>query len=101
MMGMGEPLLNLDNVLKAVRLMGDPEGRCDPDEADHRVDLRHHPEDRRARLEPEVRPKLAISLNASTEEFSGGRMMPLTKKYHLADLLEACRRYPLRSLGED
>jgi len=43
-----------------------------------------------------VRPKLAVSLNATTEE-QRRQLMPITRKYHLADLLEACRRYPLRS----
>jgi 23S rRNA (adenine2503-C2)-methyltransferase len=42
-----------------------------------------------------VRPKLAISLNASTEE-SRQALMPITRKYHLKDLMEACRAYPLR-----
>jgi 23S rRNA (adenine2503-C2)-methyltransferase len=42
-----------------------------------------------------VRPKLAISLNASTEE-QRRELMPITAKYHLADLLEACRAFPLR-----
>ena len=42
-----------------------------------------------------MRPKLAISLNASTEEVRQ-ELMPITRKYHLRDLLEACREYPLR-----
>src|SRR6185369_17814372 len=42
-----------------------------------------------------VRPKLAISLNASTEE-ARREIMPITRKYHLKDLIEACRTYPLR-----
>ncbi len=42
-----------------------------------------------------VRPKLAISLNASSEE-QRRELMPITRKYHLKDLLDACRRYPLR-----
>ena len=42
-----------------------------------------------------VRPRLAISLNASTEE-QRRELMPITSKYHLADLMEACRAYPLR-----
>ena len=95
MMGMGEPLLNLDNVLRAVRLMGDPEGVAIPM---RRITVSTSgiiPKiDELARAE--VRPKLAISLNASTEE-QRRQIMPLTKKYHLADLLEACRRYPLRN----
>lgn len=44
----------------------------------------------------EVRPKLAISLNASTEEMRQ-QLMPITRKYHLKDLIAACRAYPLRS----
>src|SRR5215472_12749446 len=43
----------------------------------------------------EIRPKLAISLNASTEE-TRQRLMPITRKHHLKDLIEACRAYPLR-----
>ena len=42
-----------------------------------------------------MRPKLAISLNASTEEMRQ-ELMPITRKYHLKDLLAACKAYPLR-----
>ncbi len=95
MMGMGEPLLNLDSVLKAVRLMSDPDGVAIPL---RRITVSTSgviPKiDELARAA--ARPKLAISLNASTEE-QRRKVMPLTKKYHLAELLEACRRYPLRS----
>jgi len=42
-----------------------------------------------------VRPKLAISLNASTDE-QREALMPINRKYPLAMLMEACRRYPLR-----
>ena len=42
-----------------------------------------------------VRPKLAISLNASTEE-QRRELMPITRKYSLKDLLAACKAYPLR-----
>jgi 23S rRNA (adenine2503-C2)-methyltransferase len=42
-----------------------------------------------------LRPKLAVSLNASTEE-TRRELMPITRKYHLKDLLAACRAYPLR-----
>ncbi len=43
-----------------------------------------------------MRPKLAISLNASTEEMRQ-ELMPITRKWHLKDLIAACRAYPLRS----
>src|SRR6201986_3596712 len=42
-----------------------------------------------------VRPKLAISFNPSTEE-SLEELMPITRKYHLKDLMDACKAYPLR-----
>jgi 23S rRNA (adenine2503-C2)-methyltransferase len=95
MMGMGEPLLNLDNVLKATRLLTDPQGiGLSP----KRITLSTSgiipkmEEFGRA----DVRPKLAISLNASTEE-QRRELMPITRKYHLKDLLAACRTFPLRS----
>ena len=42
-----------------------------------------------------MRPKLAVSLNASTEE-QRQELMPITRKYHLKDLIAACKAYPLR-----
>jgi 23S rRNA (adenine2503-C2)-methyltransferase len=95
MMGQGEPLLNLANVIKATRLMTDPEGMgISP----RRITLSTSgiiPKIDELGREP-VRPKLAISLNASTEE-QRRELMPITRKYHLAELLDACRRYPLRA----
>ncbi len=95
MMGQGEPLLNLANVLKATRLLTDLEGiGLSP----RRITLSTSgilP--RMAELgEAAVRPKLAVSLNASTEE-QRRQLMPITRKYHLADLIAACKAYPLRS----
>jgi 23S rRNA (adenine2503-C2)-methyltransferase len=94
MMGQGEPLLNLANVLKASRLLMDPAGiGLSP----RRITLST------SGIIPKIaelgqaalRPKLAISLNASTEE-QRQALMPITRKYHLKDLMEACRAYPLR-----
>lgn len=95
MMGQGEPLLNLNNVLTATRLLCDEQG------------LGLSP--RRITVstsgilpkmvelgQAEIRPKLAISLNASTEE-QRQQLMPITKKWHLRDLIDTCRAYPLRS----
>ena len=42
-----------------------------------------------------MRPKLAISLNASSDE-QRDKIMPINRKYPLEKLLEACRKYPLR-----
>jgi len=93
-MGMGEPLLNLAPVLKAVRIMADPHGLGI---SLKRITLstsgiipRIHDLGREA-----IRPKLAVSLNASTEE-QRTALMPLNRKYPLGALLEACRDYPLR-----
>jgi len=94
MMGMGEPLLNLDAVLKATRLLCDPLGMAI---SPRRITLSTSgivPKmDELGRAA--VRPKLAVSLNASTEQ-QRRELMPITRKYHLRELLEACRRYPLR-----
>ncbi len=94
MMGQGEPLLNLPNVLKATRLMMDPEGMAI---SPRRVTVSTSGiVPKIAELGKEaVRPKLAISLNASSEE-QRRELMPITRKYHLADLIDACRAYPLR-----
>ncbi len=94
LMGMGEPLLNLEAVLKATRLLCDPAGiGISP----RRITLSTSgivPKMEELGRAP-VRPKLAISLNASSEE-QRRELMPITRKYHLKDLLDACRRYPLR-----
>lgn len=94
MMGQGEPLLNLPNVVKATRILLDSQGLgLSP----KRVTVSTAgiiPKIAELGREP-VRPKLAISLNASTEEMRQ-ELMPITRKYHLKDLLDACRAYPLR-----
>jgi 23S rRNA (adenine2503-C2)-methyltransferase len=95
MMGQGEPFLNLPNVLKAARLLCDPKGL---NIAPRRITVSTSGITSRlaefAAAEP--RPKLAISLNASTED-QRRELMPITRKYHLKDLIDACRAYPLRS----
>ena len=94
MMGQGEPLLNLNHVIKATRLLTDAEGMAI---SPRRITLSTAgiiPKIAELGREP-VRPKLAISLNASTEE-QRRTLMPITRKYHLSDLIEACRAYPLR-----
>ena len=94
MMGQGEPLLNLANVVKATAILLDPGGfGLSP----RRITVSTAgvvPQIEELGREP-VRPKLAISLNASTEE-SRRELMPITRKYHLKDLMAACKAYPLR-----
>jgi 23S rRNA (adenine2503-C2)-methyltransferase len=94
-MGQGEPLLNYDATLQAVRLLADPVGLAIPL---RRLTLSTSgilPGIRRLAAE-KVRPKLAISLNATTDE-QRSALMPINRKYPLPELLQACRDYPLRS----
>lgn len=93
-MGMGEPLLNLEPVMKSVRIMCDAEGLAI---LPRRITVstsgvipRIHDFGRQ-----EQRPKLAISLNATTNE-QRNAIMPINRKYPLEDLMETCRQFPLR-----
>jgi 23S rRNA (adenine2503-C2)-methyltransferase len=94
MMGQGEPLLNLPAVIKASRILLDSGAvGLSP----RRVTVSTSgiiPQMFELAKEP-ARPKLAISLNASTEEMRR-ELMPVTRKYHLRDLIDACKAYPLR-----
>ena len=95
LMGQGEPLLNFDNVMAALRILLDAEGvGLSP----KHVTLSTSgivPGIERLGKE-EVRPKLAISLNASCDE-QRDALMPINKKWPLKVLIEACRNYPLRN----
>ena len=95
LMGQGEPLLNLENVLKATRILCDQRG---VGMAERRITVSTSGIIPRIVefAQAEIRPRLAISLNASHEE-QRIAIMPITKKYRLADLIETCRQYPLRS----
>jgi 23S rRNA (adenine2503-C2)-methyltransferase len=94
MMGMGEPLLNLPNVIKATRILCDP-AAMGMSERRITVSTSGIIPKIEELGKAQVRPKLAISLNASTEEMRQ-ELMPITRKWHLKDLIEACRAYPLR-----
>ncbi|HVB98779.1 MAG TPA: 23S rRNA (adenine(2503)-C(2))-methyltransferase RlmN [Candidatus Dormibacteraeota bacterium] len=94
-MGQGEPLLNYDQTIAATRILLDPNALG---LAPRHVTISTSgivPGIDRLAAEG-VRPKLAISLNATTDH-ERARLMPLNRKYPLAQLLDACRRYPLRS----
>jgi 23S rRNA (adenine2503-C2)-methyltransferase len=95
LMGQGEPLLNFENTFRALRIVLDKEGvGLSP----KHVTLSTSgviPGIERMAQEP-MRPKLAISLNASNDE-QRERLMPINKKYPLKELIEACKRYPLRN----
>ena len=94
LMGQGEPLLNYDATMAAVRILLDPKGVA---LAPRHVTLSTSgivPGIERLGQE-KVRPSLAISLNASSDE-QRNALMPINRKYPLDVLLDACRRYPLR-----
>jgi 23S rRNA (adenine2503-C2)-methyltransferase len=93
LMGMGEPLLNYDNVMKALRLMTDPLGMA---VSPRRITLSTSgivPALERLARE-ELVPNLAISLNATTDAVRD-RLIPINRKWNIAALLEACSRFPL------
>jgi len=93
-MGMGEPLHNLDNVIRALKIMLDGNGL---QFSNRRVTVSTcglPPE--MARLGREVIVNLAISLNATTDELRD-RIMPVNRRYPLKELLQACREFPLPS----
>ncbi len=94
MMGMGEPLLNLANVLKATRLLSNENG-IGISEKRITVSTSGMIPQIEELGRAHIRPRLAVSLNASTEE-QRRELMPITRKYHLSDLMAACKRYPLR-----
>jgi len=94
LMGQGEPLLNYEPVMAALRIMLDPNGMA---LAPRHVTLSTSgilPGIERLAHE-KVRPKLAISLNASTDA-ERDAIMPINRRYPLAALLAVCRKYPLR-----
>jgi 23S rRNA (adenine2503-C2)-methyltransferase len=95
MMGMGEPLLNLANVLKATRILTDS-GGVGMSQKRITISTSGIVSKMEELGRAEIRPKLAVSLNASNEE-QRRELMPITRKYHLAELMEACRAYPLRT----
>jgi 23S rRNA (adenine2503-C2)-methyltransferase len=91
MMGMGEPLYNYDNVAKALRIVMDGEGIAI---SKRRITLSTAgvvPMIRRCGEELNV--NLAISLHATNDALRD-RIVPINKKYPIAELMDACRNYP-------
>jgi 23S rRNA (adenine2503-C2)-methyltransferase len=95
LMGQGEPLLNFEAVMAGVRIILDPQGiGISPKHVTLSTSGIVPGIERLA--QENVRPKLAISLNASNDE-QRDALMPINTKYPLAVLLEACKNYPLRT----
>lgn len=90
-MGMGEPLLNYDNVIKSVHILNHPKGRG--------IGLRRitvstcgFPDKIRQLAGEDSKPQLAVSLNAPNDEIRS-RIMPIAEKYPTGELLEAVHYY--------
>jgi 23S rRNA (adenine2503-C2)-methyltransferase len=92
-MGMGEPFLNYDEFIASVRVLvagiGVPESRMTVSTSGILPGIERYA------LEP-VRPKLALSLNASNDGVRE-QIMPITRKWNIAALLEAVQKVPLRT----
>ncbi len=92
LMGMGEPLHNLDNVVDALEILYASNGF---DYGPRKVTLSTSglvPE--MLELGRRIKVNLAISLNATTDEIRD-QLMPVNRRYPLKTLMDACRRYPL------
>jgi 23S rRNA (adenine2503-C2)-methyltransferase len=94
LMGMGEPLHNYDATMKALRILADQHGLS---VSPRRVTLSTVgvlPALERLATEP-LMPNLAISLHSTTED-QRDMLVPINRKYGLQDLLDACRRFPVK-----
>jgi 23S rRNA (adenine2503-C2)-methyltransferase len=91
-MGMGEPFLNYDEFMAAVRLLveevGISESRMTVSTSGIVPGILRFAQEK-------TRPKLAISLNAPNDEVRSG-IMPITRKWKIGDVIEAVRQVPLR-----
>jgi 23S rRNA (adenine2503-C2)-methyltransferase len=92
LMGMGEPLHNYDETMKALRMMTDAEGLAVRARRITLSTVGLVPALERLAQEP-VMPNVAISLHATTDE-QRSRLVPINRRYSLDDLLSACRRFP-------
>jgi len=94
LMGMGEPLHNYDETMKALRILNDEHGLA---VSPRRVTLSTVgllPALERLGREP-IMPNLAISLHAPSDA-TRGELVPLNRKYGVSEIIEACKRFPLK-----
>jgi 23S rRNA (adenine2503-C2)-methyltransferase len=95
LMGMGEPLHNYDNTMKALRILNSEHGLA---MSPRRITLSTVgivPGLEKLAREP-LMPNLAISLHATTEE-QRTQLVPPNRKYPLAQIIETCRKFPLKN----
>ena len=94
LMGMGEPLHNYDATMKALRILSAPEGLALTPRRVTLSTIGLVPALERLATEPWL-PNLAVSLHATTARVRH-QLIPTSRKQRLADLIAACRRFPLK-----
>jgi 23S rRNA (adenine2503-C2)-methyltransferase len=97
LMGMGEPLHNYDETMKALRILADAQGFALPPRRVTLSTVGLLPALERLAREP-IMPNLAISLHAPTDA-TRGELVPLNKKYGVAEIIAAAKKFPLRKRG--
>jgi 23S rRNA (adenine2503-C2)-methyltransferase len=97
LMGMGEPLHNYDETMKALRILADEHGFAIPARRVTLSTVGLLPALERLAREPFM-PNLAISLHAPTDTVRG-QLVPINIKYGVDQIIEACRRFPLKKRG--
>jgi len=93
LMGMGEPLHNYDETMRALRILNDEHGFAMSPRRMTLSTVGVLPALERMAREP-IMPNLAISLHAPTDVLRG-ELVPLNRKYGVADIIAACKRFPL------
>jgi 23S rRNA (adenine2503-C2)-methyltransferase len=94
LMGMGEPLHNYDQTMAALRILADKDGVGLPPRRVTLSTVGLLPGLERLAREP-VMPNLAISLHAPTD-VQRGALVPVNRKYGIAEIIDVCRRFPLK-----
>ena len=94
LMGMGEPLHNYDETMKALRILADEQGFAMPPRRMTLSTVGILLALEKLAREP-IMPNLAISLHAPTD-VQRGALVPINRKYGVADIVAACRRFPLK-----
>lgn len=94
LMGMGEPLHNYDNVMKALQILHDPDGLGMSMSRITLSTVGLIPQIDRLAGEPLI-PNLAVSLTGATDEVRN-RLMPINRTYPIRELVDCLRRFPLR-----
>ncbi len=94
-MGMGEPMLNLPQVARAIRIMNDPAG-FDMGSRRITVSTVGHPLRMRQLADMSLRCSMALSLNATTDA-QRGTLMPAVSSYTVTELIDAARYFAQKS----